>query len=1223
MQFLPQGPDIPVELVADQEKGQAIFVCGAGVSRTVDLPLFRGLVEGVYQQLGEDWTLHTAEHEGMRRGGNLEGQYDRVLRCLERRLAASDARRNRSMRERIRVAIREVLKPPDNVDLSNHLALLELSRDAEGQVRLLTTNFDTVFERAWFDQHKIAIPSHSGVAMPQPKVANCTGVLHLHGRLADSWHELEISETDIVLTSAEFGDAYLRSGWASRYVYDLVRAYTLVLVGYQADDPPMRYLLEALEADRERYPDLQKVYAFAPCEPGSEKVTKALWEAKGVEPILYATDAGDHSALYDSLRDWQRYAEDPTAWRREHLRIVLKESPRSLGDDKIQECAALLSHGDASQLLGELSPNAEWLPVLVEKRVFAREGIGPGEWIANRINDPEMMRACAGLGSFDEQARWHISRGLDRERSKLTPARLTAWQLMLSAKRPRSAEDLDESWYLAAPKFKKGDAGFEARRLVGKILRPNLEIKKVMRWGESVTTSSEPETLYQLLRLEFEPIEHPAPQEILAAWPENADQEIALFHSLNRALIEALEEAQDVGFMDDWDRVNHNVPSVASHPQNKYRHGFCPITRVLADLWGRIVVRDRDIARELAWKDSRFLLIKRLWLFTLAFDVFAPSEAATAVTELDDNVFWRSEAGVEIMRLLAGRWAEFKPADRLAIEARVRGGVPRDLFAPDAFENEERWVSIRDSSIFRRLKRIEAAGGELAADSHTVLTEIAARHPKWQPSVGDRDDFHTWHESGSGPDGHPELLAGVSDDRLVREAMRLQRERRFEEGDIWRVFCSADPERALRGLRHEADNSRWEPEVWQCLLWELIDKGEPDFQYELADSLLRMPNAPLEKLLPSAISWLQRRRDDLSAADRVDGPRFLCLWDRFAELSYRKQEPREAGGQDKDDLLSESLGSPGGSLAWVLLDALIALKPDTGSGLSPELKPRFDKIAATDNRPGLLARVYLARDLAYLYVVDPAWTEKNLRPRFSWEHDESLAMWRSYSQGAVGSAPLFNSLKPAMLEAFGRQALSDHEFEGLVTNLFTVGISHQHEKARDYNLTTAEIKRSLSVVPPAVRQNAAWQLWRMMGNKDGDPVEKAPRWRNIVGPFLREIWPLDAALRSEGTSRNFVLMSLECEAAFPDAVETVLDFVVPYQVYALSQSLRFDKKHDHLIREFPVAFVRLANAIIDPSSYPIPRDLAVFLQECLDADPAVANDPAYTRLFGLRRQLNA
>jgi NAD-dependent SIR2 family protein deacetylase len=292
MRLLPNGPDIPQDLVSSQEKGQTIFVCGAGVSRTIGLPDFRGLVEGVYQQLGEDWNLHTAEQEGMTKSGLLYGQYDRVLRCLERRLAGSDPNRNRGMRERIRAAVRHVLTPPNNADLGNHIALLELSRDAEGRNRLLTTNFDTLFERAWFDEKASVIASHAGAAMPQPKASGFNGVLHLHGRLVDTRPELGLGETDLVLTSAEFGDAYLRSGWASRYVYDLVRAYTVVLVGYQADDPPMRYLLEALETDRERFPDLQKVYAFASCAPGDENLTRELWRAKAVEPILYNTDNG-------------------------------------------------------------------------------------------------------------------------------------------------------------------------------------------------------------------------------------------------------------------------------------------------------------------------------------------------------------------------------------------------------------------------------------------------------------------------------------------------------------------------------------------------------------------------------------------------------------------------------------------------------------------------------------------------------------------------------------------------------------------------------------------------------------------------------------------------------------------------------------------------------------------------------------------------------------------
>lgn len=599
MRFAENGPEIPLDLVLAQEKGQTIFVCGAGVSRSVGLPLFRGLVEGVYKSLGEDWNLHPAEREGMREGGALEGQYDRVLRCLERRLVASDAPRNRGMRDRIRSAVRDVLTPPDNVDLANHLALLELSRDAEGRNRILTTNFDTLFERAWFEKNRSAMASHAGVAIPQPKVAGCAGVLHLHGRLGDPRPELHAIDTDLVLTSAEFGDAYLRTGWASRYIYDLVRAYTVVLVGYQADDPPMRYLLEALEADRERFPDLQKVYAFASSEPGNEELVRALWAAKAVEPILYRAAGDDHSALYDSLREWRNYAEDPTEWRSGQLRPILAETPSAVSEGPLQECVALLGHGDACQLLGDLSPAAEWLPVLVEKRVFDRDRLLPGEWIAKRINDPSMIRACAGLPTLDEQARWHINRALERERAALTPLRARAWRLLLAGKRTTRADFLDDSWFLIAPNIKRGEADFEARRLISRILRPRLQIRKAFRWAEEVRDVDAPEALHDLLHFEFDSAKHPPADEILAAWPQDADQEIALFRTLDRALLDALEEAQDVGLLDGWDATNFDVPSVARHPQNAHRSGFYPITRALADVWHRLVARDANRARAL------------------------------------------------------------------------------------------------------------------------------------------------------------------------------------------------------------------------------------------------------------------------------------------------------------------------------------------------------------------------------------------------------------------------------------------------------------------------------------------------------------------------------------------------------------------------------------------------------------------------------------------------
>ena len=98
MRLVPGGPDIPNTLIAEQQRGNVLFVCGAGVSMAAGLPSFEDLVKGVYRRLGEEWESHPAEHAVMARGGQLFRQYDRGLRILERRLDASDVRNSRGMR---------------------------------------------------------------------------------------------------------------------------------------------------------------------------------------------------------------------------------------------------------------------------------------------------------------------------------------------------------------------------------------------------------------------------------------------------------------------------------------------------------------------------------------------------------------------------------------------------------------------------------------------------------------------------------------------------------------------------------------------------------------------------------------------------------------------------------------------------------------------------------------------------------------------------------------------------------------------------------------------------------------------------------------------------------------------------------------------------------------------------------------------------------------------
>ncbi|MET4271814.1 MULTISPECIES: SIR2 family protein [unclassified Bradyrhizobium] len=301
MRFVEQGADIPDELIRAVTDGGATFLCGAGVSFRVNLPSFKVLTERVYARLGE-----APDDEPAERNAIESKEYDRALRSLEKRTHRPGTP------SRVRDAVANELAPPAAA-FRDHLALLQLSRDGDGRPRLLTTNFDTLFERAVRDAGMLNVPSYAGVSMPRAGGERDHGILHLHGRIADD--TLNLAPTDLILTSADFGEAYLRSGWASRYIEDRMRLGTLVLVGYGAEDAAMRLLLETLDADRDRFRDLHDIYAL---EKGTTE-SASIWKAKGIKPIEFT----GYDAIYDTLSEWARYARQPVEYRRARVHRIL------------------------------------------------------------------------------------------------------------------------------------------------------------------------------------------------------------------------------------------------------------------------------------------------------------------------------------------------------------------------------------------------------------------------------------------------------------------------------------------------------------------------------------------------------------------------------------------------------------------------------------------------------------------------------------------------------------------------------------------------------------------------------------------------------------------------------------------------------------------------------------------------------------------------------------
>ncbi|MEW8049940.1 MAG: SIR2 family protein [Candidatus Thiodiazotropha endolucinida] len=304
MRFLENGADIPDELINTVTDGNAVFLCGAGVSKRVDLDLFKELTEKVYQELGE-----SRDHEPAERIAFKRGEFDRVLNSLEKRTHQPGTQ------SRVRNVVSNNLKAPDNIDFPDHRALLQLSRDSDGRPKLLTTNFDTIFERV-VQADGLNVPSYAVKSIPKPGGVSDYGIFHLHGRIGDE--TLDLKNTDLILTSADFGDAYLRDGWASRYVEDRMRLNTIVLVGYQAEDAALRLLLETLDADRDRFKDLKDIFAIDKRTDDSA----SIWRAKGIWPIEFE----DYPDIYETLAEWSKYNINPIEYSNNRIESILTET---------------------------------------------------------------------------------------------------------------------------------------------------------------------------------------------------------------------------------------------------------------------------------------------------------------------------------------------------------------------------------------------------------------------------------------------------------------------------------------------------------------------------------------------------------------------------------------------------------------------------------------------------------------------------------------------------------------------------------------------------------------------------------------------------------------------------------------------------------------------------------------------------------------------------------
>ena len=265
MQFVSGGPDIPEGLLQAHEEGRVVFFRGAGISCPAGLPGFAELVHKLYSDL--EVIPNPVQGAAIK-----SKQFDRAIGLLEDSIVGG--------RETVRNCLATILEPDLNLPdaTATHEALLTLGRSRDERTRLVTTNFDRLFEDVVANKG-LSVERCEAPLLPVPK-NRWNAIVYLHGRLPV---ETGCGDLDrLVISSGDFGLAYLTERWAARFVTELLRNFVVCFVGYSIDDPVLRYMMNALAADRLLGESPPEMFAFGSHSKGKEDVRANEWHAKNV-----------------------------------------------------------------------------------------------------------------------------------------------------------------------------------------------------------------------------------------------------------------------------------------------------------------------------------------------------------------------------------------------------------------------------------------------------------------------------------------------------------------------------------------------------------------------------------------------------------------------------------------------------------------------------------------------------------------------------------------------------------------------------------------------------------------------------------------------------------------------------------------------------------------------------------------------------------------------------
>ena len=296
---------------------------------------------------------------------------------------------------------KSVLSPEGLKPTSLHQDLLRLYRKEE-PVRLVTTNFDLLFEQA---AEKLFVNAPEVFHAPAlPLGHQFSGIIHVHGCICH--HD------QMVITDRDFGRAYLTEGWAKRFLLELYDNFTILFVGYSHSDTVMNYLVRALPPERAGFPH----YALV---PETVNTDRQHWDGLGIETIPYPQHENDHSELDKAIGRLAKHVRHGmVGWQRE-ISAIADKPPHKLNEEDEGIIDHALEDETKTRFFTRSASHPDWI-----------EWLDVREYLDRLFNDGQLRESDKIL------SRWLVNQYLEnrsdliflligRHRTRLHP---TFWQ---------------------------------------------------------------------------------------------------------------------------------------------------------------------------------------------------------------------------------------------------------------------------------------------------------------------------------------------------------------------------------------------------------------------------------------------------------------------------------------------------------------------------------------------------------------------------------------------------------------------------------------------------------------------------------------------------------------------------------------------------------------------------------------------------------------------------